>query len=374
MRILLVDSETSQLEHLKQAFNTSTSTVTSVKSASTAIKALTNGKYDLVISVLSLGKISGEDLLKVISHKFPTIVRVAINNHYPVKNYNGTHAHFVYALPLDNANIRSTIEGLVFNKKAITKDSIVKAVANIKTLPSPPMVYLQLNAILKEANTDSQKISEIISQDPALAAKVLQFSNKNFMPKGKLLNSIADAITKMGIDTLCCIVMTAELFSYEPDIPGFSLLEEQLHCLATAKLAASMVKPELKQEAMIAGLLHDIGKVVLFEINPKLTLSYMENRSSNSNNNLLEKRIFGTDHCHIGAYLLHTWSFSYSLIAAVISHHDPEKLLKESFGVAQAVYLANTLLRNRTPTDEFVKHYKMESILEKLQLRAARLM
>ena len=257
--------------------------------------------------------------------------------------------------------------------QAITKTVIVKAVASVKTLPSPPKVYLQLNALLQESNTDSQRFADIIMQDPALAAKVLQFSNSSFMVNGKALTSITDAITKMGIDTLCCIVMTSELFSYKPDIDNFSIVNEQLHSLATAKLAASLVKPELKQEAMLAGLLHDLGKVVLYEINPKLTKTFFKHKAKSKDNILLEQKVFSTDHCHIGGYLLHMWKFSNSLIEAVVLHHSPEKLLRKSFGIAQATYVADKLLHEQELDSAFVEHYKLAPLLEKLMARAARL-
>lgn len=257
--------------------------------------------------------------------------------------------------------------------QAITKKVIVKAVASVKTLPSPPKVYLQLNALLQEAHNDSQKFADIITQDPALAAKVLQFSNSSFMVNGKALTNIADAITKMGLDTLCCIVMTSELFSYQPKIDNYSIINEQLHSLAVARLAASLVKPELKQETMLAGLLHDLGKLVLYEINPKLTQTFFKHKEQAKDNIALEQKVFGTDHCHIGGYLLHTWNFSPSVIEAVVLHHAPEKLLRKSFGIAQATYLANQLICEQTLDEKFIEHFKLTPLLEKLTARAAKL-
>lgn len=260
----------------------------------------------------------------------------------------------------------------------ITKKIIVKAVASIKTLPSPPKVYMQLTALLNEKNTDSQKIALVIMQDPALAAKVLQFSNSAILSAGKgtnhkVLSSIPEAITKMGVDTLCCIVMTAELFSYNPDIDGFSIIKEQLHSLATAKMAASMVKPELKQDAMLAGLLHDIGKVVLYEINPTLTQTFFKHRNANKDNILLEQKVFGTDHCQIGGYLLHLWKFSLPLIEAIVLHHSPNKLHRKSFGVPQAVYVANQLLHGHELSEDFVTHYQLTPVLDKLKDKALKI-
>ena len=370
MKILLIDTQQHALDAIKPAFNASKDDITHVTNLAILQELLQQTKFDVVVTPSLLGKINGDELLRTLTSSFPQMIRVQVINH---EHYTTKHAHFNFAQPLNLAAIKTKLSQSQKHSQAITKDLIVKTIANVKTLPSPPKVYMQLTHALKDSNTDSQKIADIILQDPGLTAKVLHFANSSLMSKGKNITSINDAITKMGVDTLCCIVMTAELFTYSPDIPNFSLEKEQLHSFATAKLAASIVKPELKQQAMIAGLLHAIGKVVLYEIKPDLTENFFKRRNPKEDNTPLELKIFGTDHCHVGGYLLHTWSFSYSLIEAVILHRSPDKLLKSSFGVAQAVYLANTLLKEREPDAAFIKHYKMEGVLDKIEQRANRL-
>lgn len=367
MKILLIDNSDSQLLELKEALVNSSANVAYVTHLNAGITTLSEHKFTVVICAATVSKNDGNTILEMISNKFPTIVRILITEHQTQAQHN---AHHTFSLPLQCNSIVSTIEQLAINIKAITKDIIVKTVANLKTLPSPPNVYFQLNEALKSPNSDSANIAEIIQQDPALTAKVLQFSNNTFASSNKPMLSISDAITKMGIDTLCCIVMTAELFAYNPKIKNFSILDEQLHCLATAKLAASMVSPELKQDAMIAGLLHDIGKMVLFEINQRSTEMFFKARVSNNDNTDLENKIFASDHCHVGGYLLHMWGFSYHIIEAVVLHHRPKKLLSDKFSVAQAVYLANVLIHKQQPSAEFISHFNLADKIEKLSNKA----
>lgn len=372
MNILVVDTIEHELHCLKKAFFHSKCQLHFITDVRYILRALNKLNFDVIILASRLDNATPQDVLKAVSQKYPSLVRVVINNTGDESKYQHI-AHYNFLPPIDAAQICVTIESLAKRNKNITKDSIVKIVANIKSLPSPPKVYMQLNALLEGSNADSHKIAEIITQDPALTAKVLQVSNNFALNKGKPNQNISDAITKMGIDTLSCIVMTAELFSYEPNIPNFSLIDEQLHCLHTAKLAASLVKPEFKQEAMLAGLLHDIGKLILFEIDPKLTQQFLQNVNQTANTLLLEQKLFNTNHCQIGAYLLHYWSFPYSTIESIINHHSPEKLLEGRFGVAQAVYLANTLLRQQEPNELFVSHFKMTSIIDTLKARAEKI-
>ena len=335
-----------------------------------SMNVLNTVKFDVVITNIALQKISAVKLLKSLAHTLPAMIRVVIDDHSTSIKHIDSLAHYNFEQPINAESIVKSIVSLTENKKTITKESIIKAVAQVKTLPSPPKVYMQLNAILKHANSDSDKIANIITQDPALAAKVIQTANNIFGQREKPLASIADAITKLGVDTLSCIVMTAEMFSYQPDIPNFSLVDEQMHCLATARFAASLVSNDLKQDTLLSGLLHDIGKLVLFEIDKTLTLKYFENAARTSGAIELEEKIFSTNHSQVGAYLLHIWSFPYYLIDAVVNHHHPKKLLTTDFGIAQAVYLANSLLNNTEVDSDFIKHFDLTDNIDKLKEKA----
>ena len=370
MKILLIDNLENHLLDLKRELLKSRAKFAHVSGLHAAVSALSQHQFNIVVCAADIDGSYGESILEMVAKKFPKIVRILIDDD---ESKPKSIAHYSFAMPLDSKIIINTIGQLASNNQAITKDIIVKTVANIKTLPSPPKVYMQLNAVLKEKNTDSEKIAKIVQQDPALTAKVLQFANNTYASTGKPMMNISDAITKMGIDTLSCIVMTAELFSYNPKIKDFSILDEQLHSLATAKLAASMVKPELKQDAMIAGLLHDLGKVVLFEVNEQSTALFFKHRIKYGNNMALENKVFAIDHCHVGGYLLHTWGFSYKIIEAIVLHHSPEKLMQKSFGVAQAVYLANILTHKQPAAPEFIEHFKLAGVIDALTRRAEKL-
>ena len=287
MKVLLIDNVDGQLLALKQALTKSRTKFAHVTGLNAAVSALSQHQFNVVICAGRVDNSNGDTILEMVSKKFPAIVRILIDN-----SEQQTHsiAHYCFAQPLACHVIVSTITQLSNNNQAITKDIIVKTIANIKILPSPPKVYMQLNAILKERNTDSHKIAQIIQQDP-----------------------------------------------------------------------------------MIAGLLHDIGKVVLFEVNEKSTALFFTHRINNDDNLALENKIFATDHCHVGGYLLHMWGFSYDIIEAIVLHHSPEKLRQKSFGIAQAVYLANVLINKQTPEAEFINHYKLTGVIDALTQRAEKL-
>lgn len=370
MKVLLIDNKANSLQPLNALFKQQLCQTASIKDPIAALKLLQKHNFDVVVVADNLAKTSVENLLKAISIKFPKVIRIAYLEaaQKPINQL----AHYVFLSPLEPKELINTVLSFQNNHKVITKDIIVKSVAKVKTLPSPPKVYMQLNGILKKSNTDSDKIAEIITQDPALTAKVLQFTNNMFAQSDKPLTSISEAITKMGVDTLSCIVMTAEMFSYQPDIPNFSVAKEQLHALSTARFAATMVSQELKRDTLLAGLLHDIGKLVLFEIDKELTLKYFSNQARTKGGVELEKRIFSTDHCQVGGYLLHVWCFPYYLIDAILNHHAPEKLKNGTFGIPQAIYLANAIMNEQEVSSQFLAHFDLTERLDKLKEKALR--
>ncbi len=375
MKILLISSKAKELQAIADNFSTKNCSVITAVGVKPALKLLASQQFNIVVTLAKLSNVSGIELFKAIQKKFPRIARFIVNNtNEDIALAASQVAHCQLSLPIDLLKLKGSIATVGHNNASITQKSIVLAVKNAKTLPSPPKVYLQLNHILQSKNVDSEKIADIISQDPALAAKVLQFSNSAFIAKGNPINSITEAITRMGVEMLSCIVMTAELFVENNNSHGYSIEDEQKHSLVTAKLASSLVKPELKQSAMIAGLLHDIGKLVLYELDEKLSRDFFNERNDKVDNILLEQKMFNCDHCHVGAYLLHTWSFPYPLIEAISAHHTPEKLLSKTFGIAQAVYVADKLLREIPLDPSFIKHYKLDKTIDLLTQRAQKIL
>lgn len=382
MKLLLVGGETADQATLKNIFARGNHQLSIVEGSlaegsaiTTASELLCSGGYD--VALVCLNKPSTESvkqfkqLMKKVASQSPMTVRLLATDDSELGSLDNIHQ--CLSLPLNSNELVSLLEAIIPSSKAITKQAIVKAVSKVKTLPSPPKVFMQLNHLLKDNTTDSDKIAQVVGQDPALVAKVLQFVNSSAMSKGNKVTSISGAITKMGVDTLSCIVMTAEMFSYQPSSSEYSLEAEQKHSLATAKLAASLVKPELKQYTLIAGLLHSLGKLALYEIDPELTKKFFKNRFNSSDNVLLEQKIFSTDHCHVGAYLLHNWSFPYPIIEAIVLYRQSEKLLSKPFGIAHAVYIADTLLKEQELSPTFVERFKLAGILDKLEARAERL-
>lgn len=232
---------------------------------------------------------------------------------------------------------------------------------------------MRIKASLKEENCHLQAITEIIKEDPSLCAKILQISNSSFFVHGNPATSLEAAITRLGLDVVCSVVLLAESFSKLDNNCGFSVENEQQHSIATARLASAIVDPEYKEEAMLAGLLHDIGKFILCKISQESMQNYLTTLTDIESNIKLEKQLFEADHTQLAGYLLHLWNFPYTLIEAVVSHHSPKKLMTATFSPGAAIYVACQIFSNNDLDEEFVTHFALEDKLIKWKALAKNL-
>jgi HD-like signal output (HDOD) protein len=164
---------------------------------------------------------------------------------------------------------------------------------------------------------------------------------------------VQDGIVLLGTNTLRALVLTAEAFakfSPRPTIDGFSIAELQLHSTLVASVAGAIVPagPE-RQDALTAGLLHDIGMLVLAGDDPRERERVIAMASSEQLPlHAIERREHGVTHADVGAYLLTLWGLPLAVVEAVAYHDEPSQLAEPSFDATAAVHIANALVHEQT--------------------------
>jgi putative nucleotidyltransferase with HDIG domain len=201
---------------------------------------------------------------------------------------------------------------------------------------------------LSDPNASSQRIARLVEQDPAMSAKVLQLVNSAFFGVARNVSDINTAINYLGKNILENLVQSVEIFRvFRPTkpIPGFSLEELHLHAQLTAKMAGQVVDDNsIRGLAMVAGLLHDVGKLVLAEATPEHFARAIAG-AKNENRPLfeVEEELTGVSHAEVGAYLLSMWGIPYLIVEAVAHHHHLERVACEKVDLLASVYFANWL-------------------------------
>ncbi len=214
-----------------------------------------------------------------------------------------------------------------------------------------PLPYVELLKELDAKEPSLDKLAGIISRDVAMLAKILHLVNSSFFYHGTEVTNPKQAVTFVGLETFRQLVLTVGIFSsFKMPTDGSLSMDTLLaHCQATAHLAGAIARAEraeirLVELSTIAGLLHDVGKLVFLDSKPELYRSAL-GRSLATNQPLtqIEQETFGTTHAQVGACLLQLWGLPTPVVEAVAWHHRPEESLTTEFCPLTAVHVANAL-------------------------------
>jgi len=204
-----------------------------------------------------------------------------------------------------------------------------RIVATIGELPTSPAVVSAVMGLTADLNTEIDKLSRVLADDPALTAKVLRLSNSPFYGRSRSVGSLHEAILILGFYTIRSLVVassTYSLFGRKTENDTARTLWD--HSLATAIAARVLIghmRSRFVEEAFIIGLLHDIGKLILHQ---KMTAPYHEIitrvRRRREEFAAVEQEQLGFTHGELGAIILARWNFPPLLVDAIRFHHTPE--------------------------------------------------
>lgn len=197
-------------------------------------------------------------------------------------------------------------------------------------LPPFPNTVLELTAILSGPSVDVKRAGKVIRADPSLSAQVLRLCNSPMFGLRSRVVSIEQATILIGTDRLRSLAMTCSLVDYSGHgLPGDQVMNFWQHSFLAALLSeylAKLTDYSEKEQAYIAGLLHDIGQL------PQWMLAVEEKKEQKvippvdwTDNTPVERSHFGMDHCEIGSSMALTWNFMPSFIDVLGYHHDPQE-------------------------------------------------
>lgn len=205
---------------------------------------------------------------------------------------------------------------------------IERIVQTTGDIPAMPQVANLVLDRIADPNVTPKEIQLIISKDQAMAARVLKVANSSYYGLSRSVTKLSDAIVVMGFNSLRSLVMTTvmnDLFK------SFGLAEKLLweHSLvaaATAKRIASAIRFPRVEESFLAGLMHDIGKVVLNLKMPDKTLTILQevyNSKGATTFTQMEQDLFGFTHAEVGRLVAQKWNFAEEIEEAIGCHHKP---------------------------------------------------
>ena len=338
--------------------------------------------FDIVISEMELPDSTGADLQKYIYDNHPGVIRIIYSEQADrdLIYKSAKYVHQFISYPVQTEQFVNILKNVIGLQKVLSNKSLHERIASITTLPSPPEVYNQLISELQKDDPSIRDIAELIKTDVSITAKLLHMVNSAFFGFSSHVENPLHAVNLLGVDTIQSLVMTAGLFNQfdDPRIPGFSLdsiYSNSLSVGTSARHLANAFGLITKQtdDALMAGMLHDTGKLVMLSYFPeelKQSAALAQEKSIPLFE--AEKEILGVTDAEIGAHLLSLWGLPHSILEAIAMHYTPAKIEAPMTNVLTAVHLAYALNYDKQNNirDE-IKSAVDQKYMEKLELNTS---
>jgi len=354
-RILFVDDEPMVLKGIQRTLHKMRDVwdMTFASSAAEALVVLDNNPMDVIISDIKMPEMDGSQLLAKVKQHHPHVVRLVLSGHVEQETAikSVQFAHQCLSKPCDVKVLKQTLAKLFALRDILSDNSIKKIVSQIESLPSLPTIYTEIIAEMQSDDPSIKKISDIIGRDVSMTAKILQVVNSVFFGLPQRIGNPQQAVMLLGLETIKSLVLSVKIFSEfsQKKYSWFDIDAIFKHSISVSSYAKAIVKKEkmdqeLINHSLMAGLLHDLGKLIL-ATNFKDPYQQVLTELRNSDHKLweLEQLTFGTSHAEIGAYLMGLWNLENPIIEAIAFHHCPAKSASNQMGLLTVVHVANAL-------------------------------
>jgi putative nucleotidyltransferase with HDIG domain len=299
-------------------------------SGEAALAEIRRTGFDVVVSDMRMPVMDGAALLAEVRDHDPTTIRMilsgfsdrnAIVRALPV-------AHQFFNKPCDLNELSRAIDRACDLRVLFGSHALRRVIGALGVLPPAPGVYHELAAMLGRAEAPSDKVAAVVERDVGLCARVLQIASSAFFDLEQPVRSIAEAVSRIGTEMVVGLALASHAFVLAGDtLPReLSITELQHHSLEVARLARSLVTTrEAAGDAFVAGLVHDIGKIVIAAALPDAHAAIVAQvRATGQAVSVVERSVLGTSHAEIGAYLLGLWGLPLPIIHAIAHHNDAD--------------------------------------------------
>ena len=358
-RLLFVDDDANVLNGLRRSLHRMREDweMEFVNGADVALTELEKQPYDAIISDMRMSLMDGADLLEQLKQRYPDTVRMILSGQ---SNRGAVFrsiapAHQFLSKPCDPQELINRLKQAFSMRDLLSNKSVQTLVSRLRSLPRLPTLYGEVMAELRREEPSFQRIAGPISKDVGMAAKILQLANSAFMGTSGRVSSLLQALTLIGLDNVRTLVLSVNVFS---QFEGNAHVAAHLPCIWDHSIAVSKLAQQISaaencgkaelEESFTAGLLHDVGRVVLMAELPKEALELYLTKSGTTTD--AERARLGCTHAEVGAYLISIWGLPLPLVHAVASHHHPGESTETKFSALTAVHAADVSVSEGDPS------------------------
>lgn len=322
-----------------------------------ALARMQEAEFDVVISDMRMPGMNGAQLLDEVMRRHPKTVRLILSGHADrdliMRCVGSTHQYL--AKPCHPEDLKLTINRAARLEGSLKNESLRRLVARLDRLPSLPALYCEIVETCRQPEASLDDVANIVSRDIGMTAQMLKLVNSAFFGLGRPITNIHEAVAYLGLETIKALVLSIHALSQFDDLAErqFSVGGLWRHSLAIAGAAKAVALSQhadrrLADEAFVAGLLHDAGKLVLSANFPELYGRAVRlARERPVSIVTAEQECFAGSHADVGGYLLGLWGLPVSVVEAIALHHSPRLSACRTFSPLTAVHLAHFLIDDK---------------------------
>ncbi|MCG8525031.1 MAG: response regulator [Opitutales bacterium] len=325
--------------------------IQTAKDGPEALEVLEKETPEIVVSDMNMPGMDGMNLLQNVKQKHPSLIRFILSGQPgqgEILKSVGV-AHQFLNKPVKMEELFHALELSRSLYRRVQDPKLQEMISNVGTLPTPRDVYFKISKMLEDPELELGDIAQVISEDASISAKILQLVNSAYFGFSSRMDSIADAVGTLGIENIRSLILIigVSCTKNEEIEPFFDVGAFGRHSLEVGKLCRTIGKMKgLKgreiESVFTAGLLHDIGKLVIVDhhLDTYRERCFAKEQVEKPHLEVEESGFEKNKHPLVGAALLALWGMPAKVVNAVAYHHEPSETDSH---LAAIVHLAESI-------------------------------
>lgn len=347
-RLLFVDDAPEVLSAIRRSFFDTDYDVITADNGSRALEIMKNGDISLVVSDLRMPEMDGYQLLSAVKDEYPQVIRIILSGFADeklvLKALQKNVAKVYLFKPWDNEVLHKLIDQVFDTQELLRSSNILALINNVEDLPTIKASYRNILSLIDQ-DAEIPEIIRAIETDQSIAGKILHIANSAFY--GLRTGSIAQAVKYLGLNTMRSLVLTtpiADVLNAAGPDSRFANRQFEM-AMRTNRLLSLLYErflhKKIDEMCNIAGLLHNVGKTLLFtRYREKYVSVAAEAAEKGQSITDAEREAFGVSYAEAGGYLLQWWEMPYAQVETAVYHNEPfdERIVNRE--LVQAVHIA----------------------------------
>jgi HD-like signal output (HDOD) protein len=316
--------------------------ITFVTSAHDAIALLVKEEFSVLVTDMRMPAMNGAELLHEVVKLRPSTMRIILSGQADLDSILSSicTSHQYIAKPCDGDDLKHLLTKIRALRQSVNNQQLQSFISQITHIPCQPDIYDAFFAELSVEAPSLTKLSQYVCQDIGMTVRILQIANSSCLNQKNEIFCPAQAVTLLGVELLKSLVNISGIFKKYEALADQGITDKSAAALKALNMNSILVSNAARQTALLekapenivnlhasAGLLHDIGKIILMLFEPEKYLAVLlpdANKGFVNVENSREFGLFGTTHNEVGAYFLGLWGLPDQIVEAVGSYAEDD--------------------------------------------------